>query len=125
MDLDPYFEKVYFKAGRAYKKIGNLEKALEVFIKGVSLGSGNPTLRKEIEDTRILLKYHNSLEDNIQKKEYKDALRKITNLLDNCEGNIELIKKKIEVLVFYSWCEIEMNPTDIIHFNIESYWLYA
>jgi DnaJ family protein C protein 7 len=96
--LDPSFEKAYFKAGIAAKKLGMLAKAVEIFKAGIELGTKNPTLQKELEDTSILLKYQNNLEEHINKQEYKDALRKVNNLIENCEGDLDLIEKKIKVL---------------------------
>lgn len=105
INLDPKFEKGYFKAGKAAKLMGNLEKALNIFKKGMSLGHKNPHMQKELEDANILLKYSKAVDNHIEKIEYKDAIRKINNLLENCEGDLNLIEKKVEVLLWMGQVE--------------------
>ena len=95
--LDPKFEKGYFKAGKAAKLMGKLEKALKIFQQGLTLGHKNPHMQKEMEDAAILLKYSKAVNEHIEKTEYKDAIRKINNLIENCKGDLNLIELKVKV----------------------------
>ncbi len=105
IEIDPSFEKGYFKAGKAFKKIGNLKKALELFQQGLNNFPSNAHMRKEYEDCKILLKYKNELNEQIEAKNYKQALRKINNLLDNNGSDLELIEKKIQLLCWQGLVE--------------------
>ena len=54
--LNPEFTKAYYKTGKAYKHTGQLDMAIQYFKKGLEV-EGDPTIRKELEDSKILHKY--------------------------------------------------------------------
>ena len=54
--IDANFEKGYYKAGQACKKLGEFEKAVDYFGKGLTIGN-DPSMRKELEEAQLLLKY--------------------------------------------------------------------
>lgn len=60
------------KAGKAAKKLGNLQLANQYFLKGFELNQ-DPSLRKEMEETQLLLKYLIEIETDYKNKDYKEA----------------------------------------------------
>ena len=53
ISLKPDFVKAYYKTGKAYKRTGQLENAIDYFKQGLDI-EADPTIRKELEDSKIL-----------------------------------------------------------------------
>lgn len=97
LQLDPGFQKAYGKAGKACKKLREFQEASQYFQKAFEL-TQDPQMQREMEDTTLLAKYSDQLEEHIRKQEYKDALRKINNILEQSDANCYLIEKKVFLL---------------------------
>ena len=53
-----------------------------------------------MEDTQLLVKYQDQIQEHINNEEFKDAIRKVNNVLDSSPFDLENIKNKILLLLF-------------------------
>lgn len=51
-----------------------------------------------MEDAGLLAKYQQQVAEHIQKEEYKDALRKINNILEQSDADLGMIEMKVSIL---------------------------
>lgn len=55
-------------------------------------------MRREMEDSGLLAKYQQQVEEHVQKEEFKEALRKINNILEQSNADLRMMEMKVNVL---------------------------
>lgn len=79
--------------------MGQFDEASVYFNKAFEL-KNDPNTRVELEETNLLNKYVIQVKEHIEKKEFKEALRKINSILEHSDADLPLIESKIQLLCF-------------------------
>jgi len=98
IEFDSQFVKAYTRKGQSELCLGKIDQAIETFLTGLAINSGDEGLKKNMNNAKNIQSYNEDMIKNIAEDDLKNAIMKCELILEECIVSAEFHLKKIELL---------------------------